>query len=87
MAWKYRDYVIHAINENKPINRFLVEQIAGDQLVNYKNGTQPTPDQVEPLTATGFLRTTADITDVIYTVTDPLGAPSDVDINQIAVSQ
>ena len=70
VSWKYRDYVIHAMNKNKPINRFLVEQIAGDQLVNYKPGTQPTPDQIEPLIATGFLRQTADITDnqTIYEV-------------------
>jgi hypothetical protein len=69
-VWKYRDYVIHAFNKNKPINRFFLEQMAGDQMVNYKPGTQPTPDQIEPLTATGFLRTTADITDnqTIYEV-------------------
>ena len=68
--WKYRDYVIKAFNTNKPINRFLLEQLAGDQLVNYKPGASPTPDQVEPLIATGFLRTTADITDnqTIYEV-------------------
>ena len=70
VAWKYRDYVINAINKNKPINQFLLEQMAGDQLVNYKPGSRPTPDQIEPLTATGFLRTTADITDnqTIYEV-------------------
>ena len=70
VSWKYRDYVIHAFNKNKPINQFLLEQIAGDQLVNYKTGTRPTPDQIEALTATGFLRTTADITDnqTIYEV-------------------
>ena len=70
VAWKYRDYVIHAMNENKPINKFILEQMAGDQLVNYKPSTRPTPDQIEPLTATGFLRTTADITDnqTIYEV-------------------
>jgi hypothetical protein len=70
VSWKYRDYVINAFNKNKPIDRFLLEQLAGDQLVNYKPGTSPTPDQVEPLTATGFLRTTADITDnqTIYEV-------------------
>jgi hypothetical protein len=47
-----------------------VEQLAGDQLVNYKHLAIPTPDQVEPLTATGFMRTTADITDnqTIYEV-------------------
>lgn len=70
VSYKYRDYVIQAFNKNKPINRFLLEQIAGDQLVNYKPGTSPSPEQVEPLTATGFLRTTADITDnqTIYEV-------------------
>jgi len=70
VSWKYRDYVIRAFNNNKPINRFLLEQIAGDQLVNYKHNAVPTPDQIEPLTATGFLRTTADITDnqTIYEV-------------------
>src|SRR5262249_27441548 len=42
----------------------------GDQIVNYKPGASPTPDQVEAITATGFLRTTADITDnqTIYEV-------------------
>lgn len=70
VSWKYRDYVIHAFNKNKPINEFILEQMAGDQLVNYKHLTIPTPDQIEPLTATGFLRTTADITDnqTIYEV-------------------
>ena len=70
VSWKYRDYVIHAFNRNKPINQFIVEQLAGDQLVNYKHLAIPTPDQIEPLTATGFMRTTADITDnqTIYEV-------------------
>jgi hypothetical protein len=69
-AYKYRDYVIRAFNDNKPYDRFLLEQLAGDQLVNYKPGSSPTPEQVEPLTATGFLRMTADITDnqTIYEV-------------------
>jgi len=70
VAWKYRDYVIQAFNKNKPINQFMLEQMAGDQLVNYKFPTEPRPDQVEAITATGFLRTTADITDnqTIYEV-------------------
>ena len=70
VAWKYRDYVINALNKNKPINQFIMEQLAGDQMVNYKHLAIPTPDQIEPLTATGFLRTTADITDnqTIYEV-------------------
>jgi len=31
-AWRYRDYVIRAVNEDKPYNRFIQEQIAGDLL-------------------------------------------------------
>jgi hypothetical protein len=33
-AWRYRDYVINAINADKPINRFIQEQVAGDLLPN-----------------------------------------------------
>ncbi|HUF60780.1 MAG TPA: DUF1553 domain-containing protein [Verrucomicrobiales bacterium] len=32
MAWGYRDYVIRAFNEDKPYDRFLREQLAGDEL-------------------------------------------------------
>ncbi|NOT60666.1 MAG: DUF1549 domain-containing protein [Acidobacteria bacterium] len=31
-AWRYRDYVIRSLNEDKPYDRFLLEQIAGDEL-------------------------------------------------------
>jgi len=31
-AWRYRDYVIDALNRDKPYNRFLLEQLAGDEL-------------------------------------------------------
>ena len=31
-AWRYRDYVIDALNQDKPYNRFLVEQLAGDEV-------------------------------------------------------
>ena len=31
-AWRYRDYVIRSLNEDKPYDRFLMEQIAGDEL-------------------------------------------------------
>jgi cytochrome c553 len=69
-AWKYRDYVVNAFNKNKPYDRFLLEQFAGDQLINYKPGASPKPEEVEILTATGFLRMTPDITDnqTIYQV-------------------
>ncbi len=31
-AWRYRDYVIRAFNQDKPYNRFILEQVAGDEL-------------------------------------------------------
>jgi hypothetical protein len=58
-AWKYRDYVIRSLNADKPIDRFLVEQLAGDELVPLP-WSNLTPEQIELLTATGFLRTAPD---------------------------
>ena len=46
-AWRYRDYVIRAFNQDKPYDVFLQEQIAGDELDNETDDT---------LIATGFLR-------------------------------
>jgi hypothetical protein len=48
-AWKYRDYVIGAFNANLPYDRFVTEQLAGDELAD---GTA--------FVATGFLRTAPD---------------------------
>jgi len=46
-AWKYRDWVVNAFNEDKPYDRFVLEQLAGDEL----------PDRNEQsVVATGFLR-------------------------------
>ncbi len=45
-AWRYRDYVVDSFNNDKPFDRFLVEQVAGDLL----------PDAtLQHRTATGFL--------------------------------
>ena len=49
-AWRYRDYVIHAFNEDKPYDRFLVEQLAGDLLPASSDA-----DRAEHLVATGYL--------------------------------
>ena len=47
MAWRFRDYVIKAFNDNKPYDRFVQEQLAGDEL----------PDaDADAITATGFHR-------------------------------
>jgi hypothetical protein len=49
-AWRYRDYVIAAFNSDKPLDRFIHEQIAGD-LLPYENVEQ----QREQIIATGYL--------------------------------
>jgi len=46
-AWRYRDYVVRAFNQDKPYDRFLKEQIAGDELDDKSD---------ETMIATGFLR-------------------------------
>lgn len=58
-AWKYRDYVIAALNKDKPFDEFVREQLAGDEMVPlpHKNLSA---DAIEKITATGFLRMAAD---------------------------
>jgi len=56
VAWKYRDYVISAFNDDKPYDRFLIEQLAGDELVDYQRAETITQEMVDNLIATGFLR-------------------------------
>jgi len=46
-AWRYRDYVIRSLNDDKPYDRFVLEQLAGDELAS------PGPDD---LIATGYYR-------------------------------
>ena len=50
-AWRYRDYVIAAINSDKPYDQFIIEQLAGDLLVE----SQDMVTRQECLIATGFL--------------------------------
>ena len=61
--WRYRDYVVQAWNSDKPFDRFLIEQLAGDELVDWRKAERFTPETLELLTATGFLRTVDDHTD------------------------
>ena len=46
-AWRYRDYVIQSFNHDKPYDRFILEQLAGDEIA---------PTDPEALVATGYLR-------------------------------
>ena len=67
--WRYRDYVIQSTNQDKPWDLFLREQIAGDEMVDWRSATHYTPAILEKLTATGYMRnvldnTTEDITNL-----------------------
>jgi hypothetical protein len=46
-AWRYRDYVIDSFNRDKPYDRFLAEQLAGDEI---------DPTSPEAMIATGYYR-------------------------------
>ncbi len=68
--WRYRDYVVHSLNADKPYDRFLMEQIAGDEMDDWRSAPSLTPEMREHLIATGFLRTTVD-----HTFEDELNRP------------
>ena len=48
-AWRYRDYVIKSFNDDKPYDRFVREQIAGDEMPEAARSS-------DPVVATGFYR-------------------------------
>lgn len=61
-AWRYRDYVFNSFNSDKPYDRFLTEQIAGDLLYQQEKTTlqpdgtrKPIDEDFDLLIATGFL--------------------------------
>ena len=74
-VWRYRDYVIGAFNEDKPYDRFIKEQIAGDELY---------PDDAAARVATGFNRLWPDESnlanpilrrqEILNDITDTVGA-------------
>src|SRR5579863_6914981 len=79
VAYRYRDYVIRSFNADKPYDRFLVEQIAGDELEDYEHAPAVTGQMMDNLIATGFLRMAPDSTldpDAAY-VEERLDAVSD----------
>ena len=61
-AWRFRDYVIRSLNADKPFNRFLLEQIAGDELADYDHAPEITAEIYDNLVATAFLRMAPDAT-------------------------
>jgi mono/diheme cytochrome c family protein len=58
-AWRYRDYVLRAFNEDKPFDEFIQEQLAGDEMVR-PPFEKLSPRDLDKLIATGFLRMAPD---------------------------
>jgi len=56
LAYRYRDYVIRALNRDIPFDRFVREQLAGDELAGWRPGQPVTPEVIELLEASHFLR-------------------------------
>ena len=61
-GWRYRDYVVRAYNQDKSHDRFLLEQLAGDELAPYEPNTAVSPEVYDNLVATGFMRMAPDPT-------------------------
>ena len=76
-AWRYRDYVIDSFNADKPYDRFIQEQTAGDEMID---GTPDAnnPQHVEWMTATGLLRMAPDVTSTDNALVDRNQAVADV---------
>jgi hypothetical protein len=52
-AWRFRDYVVRSFNADKPLDQFIREQLAGDELLA---GPPRTAAEQDQLIATGYLR-------------------------------
>ncbi len=63
-AWRFRDYVIRSLNEDKPWDQFIQEQLAGDELAGATHGDYQQavldPKRTDQLIATAFLRMAPD---------------------------
>ena len=66
-AWRYRDWVIRALNKDLPYDQFVLHQLAGDELSDWRRAEEIAPEVAEQLAATGFLRTALDPTYPGYT--------------------
>ena len=55
-AWRYRNYVIDAFNNDKPYDQFIKEQIAGDEFFQVVSAVPAPPPEPEQAVALSFLR-------------------------------
>jgi hypothetical protein len=63
LAYRYRDYVIRSLNEDKPWDQFIREQLAGDEIAGYGTGVDIKQGMLPLLEAVHFLRNSPDGTD------------------------
>jgi hypothetical protein len=56
LAWRYRDWVVQAMNRDEPFDRFVREQLAGDELAGPLSGDDAEPRAIDLLIATHYLR-------------------------------
>ncbi len=86
-AWRFRDYVIRSLNEDKPWDQFIQEQLAGDELASATHGDYQQavldPNRTDQLIATAFLRMAPDGTG--DTVDDAKLAKNNVIAEQIKI--
>ena len=61
--WRYRDYVVDSLNADKPYDQFLTEQLAGDELVDWRDDAVFDSEVISTLAATGFWRNSEDRSD------------------------
>ncbi len=61
-AWRYRDWIIRSLNSDLPYDQFVTQQLAGDELSDWRRADEITPEVYDQLVATGFLRTALDPT-------------------------
>ncbi|MBZ0257431.1 DUF1549 domain-containing protein, partial [bacterium] len=78
-AWRYRDYVIRAFNDDVPYDRFVMEHIAGDQLDDPR--VNPETGYAESPIATGYYW----MGDVVNSPVDPFKAHADRLASQVDV--
>lgn len=56
LAYRYRDWVVRVINRDMPYNQFVREQLAGDELTHFVPEQDATPETIEKLEATHYIR-------------------------------
>jgi len=56
LAWRYRDWVVRAVNADLPFDEFLTLQLAGDELGPHRPGEPASDETIDRLVATHYLR-------------------------------